>query len=244
MSAELHWFPFFPSDWLASPAVGMMLPEQRGAYIQLLAYAWGDGSGIPSLPDDPAVLAHLSGLGRRWAKLGSAVRAQFVSEDGKLYNSKQLEVWEEQQKKHTQAVVRGQNGARARLDKLKSNSSQSQDGGKQLEPELEPEEAKNVRPTADDERFAAVWALYPRRAGGNSRAAAFRAWKARMADGVDPEAIRAGVERYAAFVRAEGNEGTKFVKLAATFFGPDEHWAEPWTTDATALQIVNGWYAS
>lgn len=149
--AELHWFPFFPSDWLASPAVGMMLPEQRGAYIQLLAYAWGDGSAEPSLPDDPATLAHLSGLGRRWAKLGAVVRGQFEIRDGRLYNAKLSGVADEQQKKHEQAVVRGQNSAKARADKRQTVSKQSTSHLQQSELESEGEEA-----TASPQRPAAV----------------------------------------------------------------------------------------
>lgn len=76
--------------------------------------------------------------------------------------------------------------------------------------------------------FEAVWAIYPKRAGGNSKADALKAWRARRAQGVSPEALHAGVERYAAFLRATGKLGTEFVKQAATFFGPGECWREPW----------------
>jgi hypothetical protein len=37
----------------------------------------------------------------------------------------------------------------------------------------------------------------PKRAGGNSKAAAWKAWKARIKDGVTTEAMLAGVNRYA-----------------------------------------------
>ncbi|BCL47875.1 MULTISPECIES: helix-turn-helix domain-containing protein [Citrobacter] len=78
--------------------------------------------------------------------------------------------------------------------------------------------------------FETVWQAYPKRAGGNSKAAAFKAWKARLKDGVTPEAMLAGVKRYAAYCRATGNTGTQFVKQAATFFGPDRHFEESWQT--------------
>ena len=42
----------------------------------------------------------------------------------------------------------------------------------------------------------------------------------------------AGVERYAEFVKAQGKLGTEFVQRAATFFGPDEHFREPWKSAA------------
>lgn len=76
--------------------------------------------------------------------------------------------------------------------------------------------------------FEQAWQAYPKRAGGNSKAAAFKAWKARLKDGVKPEDMLAGVKRYAAYTRATGSVGTQFVKQATTFFGPDRHFEESW----------------
>lgn len=76
--------------------------------------------------------------------------------------------------------------------------------------------------------FDAAWTAYPKRAGGNSKTLARKAFEARLRTGVKPEALLSGVERYAAFVRATGKEGTEYVKQAATFFGPSEHWLEDW----------------
>lgn len=78
--------------------------------------------------------------------------------------------------------------------------------------------------------FEKAWQAYPKRAGGNSKAAAYKAWKARLKDGVKPEDMLAGVKRYAAYVKVTGNAGTQFVKQAATFFGPDRHFEEAWQT--------------
>lgn len=77
--------------------------------------------------------------------------------------------------------------------------------------------------------FARAWLLYPKRAGSNSRTLALRAWTARLATGAKPDDLIAGVERYAAFIRATGKERTEYVKQAATFFGPSEHWTEDYT---------------
>ena len=76
--------------------------------------------------------------------------------------------------------------------------------------------------------FETAWQAYPKRAGGNSKAAAWKAWKGRLKDGVKPEAMLAGVKRYAVYARATGSIGTQFVKQAATFFGPDRHFEESW----------------
>lgn len=67
---------------------------------------------------------------------------------------------------------------------------------------------------------------YPKRAGGDSRVDALKAWKARIKAGAKPEEIIDGVKRYAAYIRARCKEHTEFVKRAATFFGPGEHWKE------------------
>ena len=85
--------------------------------------------------------------------------------------------------------------------------------------------------------FERAWALYPKRGGGNSKADALKAWNARIhgtpkLPAVDPAVIIAGVERYAAYIRGKGDEGTEFVKQAATFFGPSKHWEEAWTPPA------------
>jgi len=125
--AELHWFPFFAKDWLSSPARMAMTPEQRGAYIDLLAIAWGNGEEEPSLEDSEERLAGQSGLGKRWVKLGPLVRAQFEVGEGRLYNRKLSDVWHASQIKHDQAVERGKNGGRQKAVNAKSKSSPTRD---------------------------------------------------------------------------------------------------------------------
>ncbi|MEC5517919.1 helix-turn-helix domain-containing protein [Enterobacter hormaechei] len=83
--------------------------------------------------------------------------------------------------------------------------------------------------------FEQAWQAYPKRAGGNSKAAAWKAWKARIKDGVTCEVMLAGVNRYAGYVRATGSLGTQYVKQAATFFGPDRHFEELWQAPAGAV---------
>ncbi|MBS3894984.1 helix-turn-helix domain-containing protein [Serratia marcescens] len=78
--------------------------------------------------------------------------------------------------------------------------------------------------------FEIAWQAYPKRAGGNPKPSAYKAWNARLKDGATPEAMLAGVKRYAAFVAATGKLGSEYVKQAATFFGPDRHFDETWQT--------------
>jgi hypothetical protein len=76
-----------------------------------------------------------------------------------------------------------------------------------------------------DMKFEEVWAMYPKRAGSSSKTAARKAWNARLKSGVTADAMIAGVKGYAKQVRDESNEGTRFVKMASTFLGPDQHFA-------------------
>lgn len=76
--------------------------------------------------------------------------------------------------------------------------------------------------------FEQAWSLYPRREGGNPKIDAWKAWRARVGAGMDPADMIGGVERYAAFIRAKGKEGTEYVLQAATFFGPNQHFSATW----------------
>jgi hypothetical protein len=76
--------------------------------------------------------------------------------------------------------------------------------------------------------FEAVWASYPKRPG-NSKADAFKAWNARLTAGATVEQLADGTSRYAAYCDASDKTGTEYVKLAATFFGPGEHYLADWT---------------
>jgi hypothetical protein len=81
---------------------------------------------------------------------------------------------------------------------------------------------------ADMTGFDEAMSAYPERAGGNPRKKALEAWNAGIKEGHTAAEMLEGVRRYAAYIRATGAEGTQFVKQAATFFGSDKHFEEPW----------------
>ena len=83
-----------------------------------------------------------------------------------------------------------------------------------------------------DDGFERAWSHYPKRGGGNSKKGAQTQWSARLRAGANIEDMAAGVERYAAYIRAKGDEGTEFVMQGERFFGKKEHWKEPWTPPA------------
>ena len=89
---------------------------------------------------------------------------------------------------------------------------------------------KNTYP--DD--FELAWQEYPKRAGGNSKADAFKAWNARIKSGATVQELTDGVRRYADYVTAAGKLNTEYVKQASTFFGPSKHYEESWFFAAPA----------
>ena len=89
--------------------------------------------------------------------------------------------------------------------------------------------------------FDEAWNSYPKRAGGNPKNRALKAWRARRKEGATAKEITEGVIRYAAFIRATGREHTEFVMQAATFYGPDRQFAEPWNPPQESRKPVEWW---
>jgi len=83
--------------------------------------------------------------------------------------------------------------------------------------------------------FEAAWTEYPKREGNNPKGSAFKAWNARLNNGHSVEDLIEGVRRYARFCRAKGQIGGQYVKQAATFFGPDEHFLADWQVAKPAV---------
>lgn len=92
--------------------------------------------------------------------------------------------------------------------------------------------------------FEAVWEVYPERPG-DSKKAAYKAWTARINLGATPTQMLEGAKAYAAYVKAMRIE-PQFVKQAATFFGPSEHYSADWAVPATQPKPAAGpaWWSS
>ncbi|GIW90902.1 MAG: hypothetical protein KatS3mg109_1334 [Pirellulaceae bacterium] len=95
-------------------------------------------------------------------------------------------------------------------------------------------ERKNSRSGEEnyEAEFAAWWGEYPKRAGGNPRRAAYRAYVARRRAGVSAEELLDGVRRYRRYCEVRGIVGTEFVKQAQFWLSPRyEGWAQDWTAE-------------
>ena len=88
--------------------------------------------------------------------------------------------------------------------------------------------------------FETAWKAYPKRAGGNPKVKAWKAWKARLAEGVSEQELADSVGGYAAFCETTGKAGTEFVMQSATYFGPDQNYAEDWAVETESWKQNRG----
>jgi uncharacterized protein YdaU (DUF1376 family) len=121
-------FQFYPDDWLGSSAIAMMLPEQEGAYIRLLAICWG--SPRLAIPNDPDRLAVMSRLNGRWKDLGPQVLSCFephpIDGEGWLTNTKLIQVRHRTMVRADAGSEGGKETQAKRKQKLKQTGKQNQ----------------------------------------------------------------------------------------------------------------------
>ena len=111
-------FQFYPKDYLSSRAVSCMTLEERGAYVNLLCHAWlSDDPG--TLPDDPKILAALSGLGEAWPGHALAIAQAFIGHDGKWIQGRMKAERQAQIERRNSLSRRGRSGAKSKWAKEK-----------------------------------------------------------------------------------------------------------------------------
>lgn len=116
-------FPFFARDWIAATAT--LSAEQKGMFIDLLAYAW-EQTPACMLPDDDAVLAKLAGVTpQKWKASGPAVRRKFDVIDGKLRNSRQWKIYSELLEHRERRRKAGRKGNEKRWKEVSQSDSHS-----------------------------------------------------------------------------------------------------------------------
>jgi hypothetical protein len=74
--------------------------------------------------------------------------------------------------------------------------------------------------------FDGAWAKYPKRSGGNPRATALKAWRARVREGVSEEELTLATSNYAAHCELEKKVGTPYVMQGSTFYGTGQRWRD------------------
>lgn len=100
-------------------------------------------------------------------------------------------------------------------------------------------EKRRSGPPPYDALFEEAWAAYPKRPN-NNKSAAWRQWLARVGEGVDPLDMLEGARRYATLVAREQTD-PRFVKMGATFFGRDRHFANDYAPGPDPLAHLPGY---
>lgn len=229
---------FYPGDWLRNVKVRACSVEARGLWMDLLCYMhdcepYGHlliGGKRPT----NATIARMVGLPvRTFSRLLAELEDNGVCQrtaDGILCSGRMI-------RDHATSQARAEAGSiggtvtqaivKQPVKQLPKQSVADEDADADAVA-ITPRRGVPRGETPD--RFPEVWAAYPRRPN-NSRERARKAYAARMAEGCDPAAILEGVKRYAAYVRRERTE-PRYVKMTATFLGPDRHWESDYTSTA------------
>ena len=107
--------PFWCEDWLTSQTIDAMTADEERGYLRLLARCWlGEQC---SLPDDEALLAEWSKLGKKRWRGSKLVRSRFQVHpnlSGRLTNEKLLMEWILRHENSRKASESGKLGAIAR----------------------------------------------------------------------------------------------------------------------------------
>jgi len=90
------------------------------------------------------------------------------------------------------------------------------------------------------DEFSALWLTYPKRAGGNPKPKAFKAYTARLKEKVLYSDLESGLRRYSKFCKETGILNTPYVLQAATFFSANsESWCESWDVPKPEVKETN-----
>ena len=117
---KAYYFAFPCKDFLIETA--LFTPEQRGAYIALLAHAWVAEPPC-TLPSDDTSLGQLSGMKRRWVNHGAVVKARFTVIDGRLRCDWQHELFIRMVSEHERKSAAGKKGSAMRWNTANRESN-------------------------------------------------------------------------------------------------------------------------
>lgn len=237
-------FQFYPGDWLNDAALRACSVGARGLWIDMLClmhqgseYGYLKVNHNPILPanlarmlgatiaDVEGWIAELESFGVFSRDVDGCIMSRRMINDEKVRQSRAaggalggnpaLKV---------AAKVKGKVNLPPNLEPTPSSSS-SPSTSSSLRSENKPSRA--LKSSAYSEEFESAWLAYPSRPG-SSKADAFKAWSARLAEGVGPEVMIEAVKRYAAYCTAMRTE-PQYIKQPATFFGPGGHIHSDWS---------------
>lgn len=226
-------FQMYVNDFLGSAKVGMMSTEEIGAYLLLLFLDFQEKGFVY----DSRRLAKWCRLPRRrFEKAWDAIKPCFVEREGRMYNPR-LELERVKQAEWREKSSKGG---------LASAESRGKGGSTLVEPNRQPPANTPspspsptntpLPPKGESEEYSAdfllLWNAYPKKAGENNKRKAYNAFKARLRDGIAFDVMFEGVKRYRQHMIETGKEGTDYVKMTATFLGPNRHFLDEYNAPA------------
>lgn len=238
------WMPLWIGAYLADTMA--LTRDQHGGYLLLLFAYWRNKG--PLLADDEDLAAIARATPAEWRKLGPRLARFFEVRDGYWFHTRADKELIAAGIRRSAAVAKAKAGAEARWGKSKGTASGNAPRDAPSMPGALPKQCPTPSPSPSippdgginndgPDSFETAWQAYPDRPG-DSKATARKAWTARLKAGVSAGELLAGVERYAAFVTANRTE-PQFIKQAATFFGPGEHYLNDWTPIARIQAAAN-----
>lgn len=84
------------------------------------------------------------------------------------------------------------------------------------------------------EEFEMTMKEYPKRKGGMSKKAGYKAWAARIAEGESVENLLQATKNY--FIASRESRNTSFIMMPSTFFGPNERYADYLNLDVEEME--------
>lgn len=221
MSSNLQWFRMY-HEFASDPKVQMLSEPDQRRYVMLLCLRCSNGS--VTLHDDE-VAFQLRISNEEWTRTKETLIAK------KLIDSDcQPIAWDKRQ------YVSDSSSKRVAAHRERKKKEAKQACNVTVTPpdtdtDTEEDKENTLVPSADgtsgySSEFEEFWSAYPKREGNNPKKPALKAWNARLRSGVKAQELILAAKRYAEKSRSDGSYGTKFVKLASTFIGPDDHWRE------------------
>lgn len=229
------------------PRIWVMAEDVKKDVAAVVGYVANVLSELPEHAREGDLSAVPDALVEEWAlwtgRKGVFAAAFFAH----LCDGRQVRAWE----KHNGSALRAMDDTRRRVRAYRERNANGNADGNALrnasrttsterngtERNVQTRSTDSVAAAPDDREFAAFWAQYPPRAGGNPRQTALSAWRARRAEGVPATALLDGLARYRAYLEADGKIGTQFVQQAATFLSKAKRsWEDPWSLPTSDVE--------
>lgn len=241
------------TTWSQSEWVSALEPEARLAWIELLCHVKAHGYAGSVKRLTPAVAARLWSLrvtavtvmeqaaiadealvvdADEWVVTGWSTRQTDpkAAERMRRYRERQQALTEESPTADVTRNTRNVTGGLPTETKTgtKTETTKNSDGGPSGTPSEWP-----VVPPKDSSgryvypaRFVAILKAYPARDGSNPPLGAYKAVRARIATGANPDDLLAAAGHYRDECESRDSVGTSYVQQGKTFFGPNEPWLE------------------